>query len=94
MTDEQAVVVFLERSGGEWLVADCATDEVERLRERDHHVVSVSGRRGLLITYHLWSEPLSSPPRVYVLFQHVAGHPAAPPDLQRAVEALAFRRAP
>jgi len=94
MGSENEVVAFLERSGGQWLLAECAAAAVERFRELDHHVVSVGGRRGLLITYHLWSESLESPPRVYVLFQHVAGHPAAPEDLQRAVDALAFRRGP
>ena len=93
MGSENEVVAFLERSG-EWLVADFPAAEVERFRALDHHVVSVGGRRGLLITYHLWSESLASPPRVYVLFQHVAGHPAAPEDLQRAVDALTFRRGP
>jgi hypothetical protein len=94
MGSEKSVLAFLERSGGEWLVADCAADAVERFRRMDHHVVRVNGRRGLLITYHLWwEEPPMPPPRVYVLFQHVAGHPTAPDDLQRAVEALAFRSA-
>ena len=88
--DEAALVAMMARSGGEWLVAECGGDAVELLRARDHHVVTVDGRRGLLLTYHLWAEAGAA--RVYVLFAHVAGHPAAPAAVQDAVGRLSFRR--
>ena len=88
--DEEALVAFLERSGGEWIAAACSVAEVERLRRHDHHIVTVSGRAGLLLTYHLWSEPVSVAPRVYILFRHVDGHPRAPAEVQRSIERLLY----
>ena len=86
--DEQALLEFLARSGGEWLAAECALADVELLRGHDHHVVQARGRAGVLLTYHLWSDPPSPSPRVYVLFRYVAGHPRAPADVQRLIERL------
>jgi hypothetical protein len=91
--EEQRLRSFLERSGGDWLVADVPPDAVARLRETDHHVVRVGERPGLLLTYHLWAAEPPPVARAYVLFQHVAGHPAAPPDVERVVRALTFRPA-
>ena len=85
--DEASVRAFLERSGADWLVGRCPPDRLARLRERDHHVVVVGGREGLLLTYHLWAEELAEP-HVYVLFRHVAGHPRAPSDVQQIVDEL------
>jgi hypothetical protein len=87
-TDEQALLDFLARSGGQWLAADCAVADVELLRRHDHHVVHARGRAGLLLTYHLWSDPPPTPTRIYVLFRHVEGHPRAPADVQRLIERL------
>jgi hypothetical protein len=91
--DEQAIRAFLARSGADWLVADCEASRIERLREMDHHVVTVDGKPGVLVTYHLWTEPLPHPPRVFVLFQYADRHPRAPADVQRTVETLTFRGA-
>lgn len=90
--DERSVRNFVASSGGEWLVADCAPADVERLRARDHHVVTLNGRRALLLSYHLWSEPPPATPRVFLLFGYTDGHPRAPDDVQRTVERLTFRR--
>ncbi|MDB4970242.1 MAG: hypothetical protein JWN44_5931 [Myxococcales bacterium] len=58
----------------------------------DHHVVTVDGRPCVLLTYHLWTEPLPHPSRVFVLFRYTDGHPLAPDDVQRTVERLTFGR--
>ena len=63
-SDEQALLAFLARSG-EWRAIACAAGDVELLRQYDHHVVTVSGRAALLLSYHLWSEPDGA--RVYLL---------------------------
>jgi hypothetical protein len=90
--DDASVRAFLQRSGGDWTVAPCPSEWLERLRQGDHHVVVVGGREGLLLTYHLWAEELSDP-QVYVLFRHVAGHPRAPADVQQVVDELAIAKA-
>ncbi len=59
----------------------------------DRHVATVNERSCLLLTYHLWSEPLQQPTRVYVLFRDAGRHPRASNDVQLAVQGLAFRRA-
>ncbi len=91
-SDEQSLIAFLERSGAEWIGAQCERHHVERLRGADHHVVTVEGRRGVLLSYHLWTEPPPSPSRVYILFQYADRHPTAPGDVQQMVAAIAWWR--
>ena len=92
--DEASVRAFLAGSGGEWRVARCPTALVEPLRAHDHHVVTVDGRAGLLLAYHLWSPAARADDAyVFVLFQHLAGHPRAPAGLQQSIDGLDFVRA-
>ena len=91
-SDEQSLIAFLERSGADWLGAQCERHHVERLRQADHHVVTVEGRRGVLLSYHLWTERPPSPSRVYVLFQYADRHPTAPVDVQQIVAAITASR--
>jgi hypothetical protein len=91
--DEASVRAFLASSGAEWRVARCPADLVEHLRAHDHHVVTVDGRDGLLLAYHLWSAAAcADEARVFVLFRHVAGHPRGSPALQQSIAGLTFVR--
>jgi hypothetical protein len=56
--------------------------------------VTVDDRHGILLTYHLWSEPLPDRPRPFVLFQYADLHPRAPADVQQLVKRLRFHRPP
>ncbi len=87
--DEASVRAFLARSGADWRVARCPAALVERLRVHDHHVVTIDGRAGLLLAYHLWTLSTAEA-RVFVLFHYVAGHPRAPAIVQTAIDELTF----
>ena len=90
--DEASVRAFLAASGADWRVARSPASLVEPLRAHDHHVVTVDGRAGLLLAYHLWTPSHSADARVFVLFRHVEGHPHVPATLQQLIDALDFVR--
>jgi hypothetical protein len=89
--DEAAVRAFLAESGAEWRVAACPAADVARLREMDHHVVTVDGRAAVLLAYHLWAAGPADAARVFVLFRYAERHPRAPADVQAIVDGLTFR---
>ena len=73
--------------------ARCPRAAAPLLLRYDHHVVRVDGRPALLRTYDWAAE---SPDRwpdelpFTVSFTYAPGHPAAPAEVQRVIDALAF----
>lgn len=77
--------------------ANCPRGNAALLLRFDHHVVRVEGRPALLRTYHWAADPPGAWPAELLLevsFTYATGHPAAPDEVQRVVDTLAFTRAP
>jgi hypothetical protein len=73
-------------------VAVCTRTQAEQLVGYDHHVVEVSGRPGVLLTYE-WM-PLdehAEPFLLTVVFHHTEKHPHAPREIQSLVDTLQFQ---
>jgi hypothetical protein len=72
------------------LRADCTPEQAEALIRYDHQVVTVDGRRGVMLTYHWMLE--GKPAReLIVVFQYADAHPPAPPDIQGIIDKLMFK---
>ena len=70
----------------------CTREQAEQLVAYDHHVVEVSGRAGVMLTYE-WMpmEEHVGPFVLTVVFHHAEKHPRAPETIQSIVDTLTFR---
>jgi hypothetical protein len=73
-------------------IAICTPEQAGQLVRYDHHVVNVSGRPGVMLTYE-WMplEEHRGPFILTVVFHHVEKHPPAPEPVQAIVDALTFQ---
>ena len=73
-------------------IAICTRKQAEQLVKYDHHVVDVSGRPGVLLTYE-WMplEEHAGPLLLTVVFHHAEKHPRAPQEIQFLVDGLSFQ---
>jgi hypothetical protein len=77
-------------------VGTCSREAAALLLRYDHHVVWVSGRAALLLTYAWAAEGLEAhtePLAFTISFTYASGHPAAPHEVQALVDGLTFSRA-
>ena len=77
----------------ERLIARCPRAHAPALLRYDHHVVRIGDRPALLRTYHWAADDASAWPNELVLevsLTYAAGHPAAPPEIQRVIDSLSF----
>lgn len=73
----------------EHLAVHCDAATAESLLAYDKHLVTINGREGMLLSYHLEGQPLHPKDnRVYIVFQHVDAHPKAPAEIQDIVARL------
>ena len=73
-------------------VAVCTRAQAEQLVNYDHHVVSVNGRPGVMLTYE-WMplEEHTGPLVLTLVFHHSGKHPQAPAEIQAVVDELSFQ---
>jgi hypothetical protein len=73
-------------------IAICTREQAEQLVKYDHHVVEVSGRPGVMLTYE-WMplEEHAGPLVLTVVFHHAEKHPRAPEAIQAIVDELRFQ---
>ena len=73
-------------------IAICTREQAEQLMNYDHHVVSVNGRAGVMLTYE-WMplEEHTGPFVLTVVFHHAEKHPPAPENIQAIVDGLRFQ---
>jgi hypothetical protein len=73
-------------------VAICTREQAEQLVDYDHHVVRVSGRPSVMLTYE-WMpvEEHAGPFVLTVVFYHAEKHPHAPQHVQSIVNGLSFQ---
>lgn len=73
-------------------IAICTREQAAQLVKYDHHVVEVSGRRGVMLTYE-WMpvEEHAGPFILTVVFHHAEKHPQAPQEIQSLVDGLSFK---
>jgi hypothetical protein len=73
-------------------IALCTREQAEQLVDFDHHVIDVSGRAGVMLTYE-WMpiEEHAGPFVLTVVFHHAEKHPRAPEEIQSIVDMLAFQ---
>ncbi|NKB33920.1 MAG: hypothetical protein GKR91_12550 [Pseudomonadales bacterium] len=67
--------------------------QAKRLIEFDHFIIRIEDKDGVMLTYPWMEEGLSSSNEPFVLrvvFEHVAGHPTAPSEIQELVDQLKF----
>jgi hypothetical protein len=73
-------------------VAICTREQAQQLVNYDHHVLEVSGRLGVMLTYD-WM-PIrehAGPFILTVVFHHAEKHPRAPQEIQSIVDELTFQ---
>jgi hypothetical protein len=73
-------------------IAICTREQAEQLVDYDHHVVQVSGRPGVMLTYE-WMpvEEHAGPFVLTVVFHNAEKHPHAPQQVQTIVDGLSFQ---
>ena len=73
-------------------IAICTREQAEQLVKYDHHVVEVSDRPGVMLTYE-WTpmENHTAPFILTVVFHHTEKHPRAPQEIQSLVDGLRFQ---
>ena len=73
-------------------IAVCTREQAEQLVDYDHHVVDVSGRAGVMLTYE-WMpvEEHAGPFVLTIVFHHAEKHPRAPKAIQSVVDELTFK---
>lgn len=73
-------------------IAICTREQAEQLVNYDHHVVSVKGRLGVMLTYE-WMpvEDYTGPFILTIVFHHAGQHPPAPEEVQSIVDGLTFQ---
>lgn len=69
----------------------CPVDGIEMLLQHDHHVIWLSRRPAVLLTY-TWHEleDRSVPLRCEVSFAFAQGHPTVPPEVQALARSLSW----
>ena len=73
-------------------VAICTCAQAEQLLDYDHHVIQVSGRAGVMLTYGWMPVKEHVGPFVLtVIFHHTEKHPPAPQAIQSIVDELTFQ---
>jgi hypothetical protein len=73
-------------------VAICTREQAQQLVNYDHHVLEVSGRLGVMLTYG-WM-PINEHAGPFVLtvvFHHAEKHPRAPQEIQSIADRLTFQ---
>ncbi len=69
----------------------CPPKETAQLLPYNHYTVQVNGRTGVLVTYpDLKETELTQPVELQIVFEHIAGHPAAPQEVQSIINNLTF----
>jgi len=75
-------------------IAICTRAQAKQLVDYDHHVVSVNGRLGVMLTYRegwMPDEEHAGPFVLTVVFHHAEKHPPAPAEIQSLVDGLNFQ---
>lgn len=73
-------------------IAICTREQAEQLVKYDHHVVEISSRRGVMLTYE-WMplEEHAGPWILTVVFHQAEKHPRVPEAIQSIVDELHFQ---
>lgn len=73
-------------------IAVCSREQAGQLVNYDHHVVTINGRPGVMLTYEWMPLEEHSPPFLLtVVFRYADRHPAAPAEIQLLVDGLRFQ---
>jgi hypothetical protein len=73
-------------------VAICTREQAQQLVNYDHHMLEVSGRLGVMLTYG-WIpiKEHASPFVLTAVFRHAEEHPRAPQEIQSLAYRLTFQ---